>query len=517
MTTMALKSTWQSAMGLTAAAVIAACGVATFSPAMAMQPADKAKEKLDYSKAEKRDSIIFTNGNKVEGIIIEETDASVKFLVIVGTLRSEATYNKADILDIKRNEFAPAAKDESKPDATKPAETPAIANVTPTNSNNTYANPVDTAGKVISPGTLKVYVAKMTGEFGRDVSKTPVKAMMDDIANAKPDVIVFEFNQAFSFQGEEAGADFVQMGGEGFLTTAIVKAQEIDTLITPRLRDDPAFAHKPKVVAWIKKALGPAAFNPLAFPNIYFASDGYQGGVGGLDHLLDGRGDEVVRQKQYSLRLAWVKGLAEQGGHDSRIARAMCWGNYILSYRVVGGQVEFLENEMPPSPEWYLLKDDGPENKDRADNVQDVIRMKGNDFLTLDAKTAFNIGYSKGTADTLEDLLGQMGITRDFAELKTKSPQIYKEWSTEVARTEREVQKLLRAYRAVAVKPPGQYEQRTAARGQRKAILRQVQSAVQLYKEALSPRAIGDPEGLINQLDILIDRIETEQRLDRRP
>ena len=233
---MALNSTWRATMGLTAATVLALCAVATFAPAMAMQPADKSPEKPgvskpdlsqpDLSKMEKRDSIIFKNGNKVEGVILDENDTSLKFLVIVGTLRSEATYPKSDILDIKRNEFAPMAKQEPNADA-KPADSPLAAASTPTDSANPYANPLDKDGKPIAPGTLKVYVARFAGEFGRDVSKTPVKAMMDDIAKARPDVIVFHFNQAFSFQGEEAGADFVQMGGEGFLTSAIVKAASV--------------------------------------------------------------------------------------------------------------------------------------------------------------------------------------------------------------------------------------------------------------------------------------------------
>lgn len=510
------QNTWRSAMGLAAAAMLAVCGVAAISPVPADPPTDaKPAEKIDLVKAEKRDLIIFNSGRTVEGVVIEETDASVKFLVIVGTLRSEATFSKSEILEIKRNEFKPSAemKTDAKADISKAEESPIASASSPTDPSQ-YT---DTDGKAIVPGTTRVYVVPLTGEFGRDVSRTPIKAVMDDLARAKPDVIVFLFNESFAYHQEESPADFLQVGSEGFITGSMVTTQEIDTLITPRLRDDPAFAHKPKVIAWVKKALGPAAFLPFVFHDIYFASDAYHGGVGGLDFMLAGRGDEVVRQKQRSLRLAWVKGLAEEGGHDMRIMKAMCWGDYILSYRIIGGQVELLEEKMPPSPEWFLLKDDGAVNKDHADSVQDLVRMKGNDYLTLDAKMAFDIGFSRGTADSLNELLGKMGITRNYAQLKGKSGAIFKEWSASVSKAEKDVEKLLRLLRGVQVKAPGQYEQRTAARGERIRYLQQIQSILKQYGESINPERVGDPDRSILQIDVTIDRIKTEQQLDRRP
>jgi len=506
--TMTKQAAWgRAAMAASAAALIAVCGVA--GPAPAQPDASKPAQKQDTSKLEKRDLVIFKSGRQVEGVVLEESELSIRMLVIVGTLRSETTYPKSDILDIKRNEFKPAAE-------TKAGDKPADTTMAKTEESAPPDAIVDTNGKVIPPGTLKVYVVPITGEFGRDFSKTPAKNIMDDLVRTKPDVIIFRFDEAFAHHGEESPADFLQVGDEGFITGAMLKAQELDTLITPRLRDDPAFSYKPRVIAWVKKALGPAAFLPLVFKDIYFTSDGHQGGVGGLDFLLEGRGDEVVRQKQRSLRLAWVKGLAEEGDHDMRIAKAMCWGDYILSYRIVGGQAEFVES-MPPSPEWFLLKDDGAVNKDHADTMQDLVRMKGNDFLTLDSKVAFDIGFSKGTADTLDELLANMGISRNYAQMKGKAPQISKEWSSAVGKAEREVEELIRKYRNVQVKQPGQYDQRTAARGERIRYLQQVQSICKQYGEAINPERVGDPDRLILQLDVVIDRIKTEQQLDRRP
>ncbi len=511
---MARKSIWQSAMGLTAAAIIGACGVASFAPALAMQPADKAAtkptDKPDISKMEKRDSIIFTNGNKVEGVILEETEASVKFLVIVGTLRSEATYNKSDILDIKRNEFAPAAKDD-KQDEKKQNETPDATMVTSVPEDGKV---VDINGKVIEPGTLKVYVVSMEREFGRDVSRTPVKAIMDNIARAQPDILLFRFDHTFGLYGQET-PDYGQIGRQSY--NLLETARELDTLITDRIASDPAFKVKPRQIAWIKKALGPAAFLPFVFPEIYFTSDGHHGGIGGLDLLFKGQADDVVAEKQISLRLGRSIGLAEKGGHDGRIMRAMSRGDYFLSYRIVGGQVEWLENQLPSDPSWFILKDDGSTNDEHRDSMQDMVRLKGNDYLTLDARTAFEIGLSKGTADTVDELMSKLSITRNYAIVKTKTDQTFKEWSKDVSKAEKDLERLYRKYQDVAVKAPGQYEQRTAARGQRKSLLREMQGIIKIYAESINPRRFGAPDDFITQLNLIIDQIDTEQRMDRRP
>ena len=517
---MAHQQTWRSTAvlgrsgGLAAAAMLAVCAVASFAPALA-QPADKVAEKpidkpidkQDLSKIEKRDVVIFTNGNKVEGVILEETDASIKMLVIVGTLRSEATYNKSEVLDIKRNAFAPA-KEETKEEA-KDAPKPDMAASVPDDGRI-----LDINNKPIPPGTQKVYVVNFGGEFGREVSRTPVKQMVDEIARLQPDILIVKFDESFGLYGQEA-PDFAQIGRQSY--NLLETARELDTLIGDRMASDPAFKVKPRQIAWIKKALGPAAFLPFVFPEIYFTSDGHHGGIGGLDLLFKGQADDVVAEKQISLRLGRSVGLAEKGGHDGKIMRAMSRGDYVLSYRIVGGQVEWLEGRMPTDPSWFILKDDGPTNDEHKDTMQDLVRLKGNDYLTLDARTAFDIGLSKGTADTVEELMSKLNVTRGWAQVKQKSDQNFKDWGKDVDKAETNFGRMYQKYERVAVSPPGQYEQRTAARGQRKAILREMQGILKVYAESINPRRIGVPDTLISELNLIIDRIDTDQRMDRRP
>lgn len=474
------------------------------APAALARADDK---KIDFDKSPKRDAIIFKNGNKVEGIIMEETETTLRVMVIFSeSMRTPMTYEKSEILEVKRNTFAvdetPKAtgdkKDDKKTD--KKDEPEAMP-----------GQIVDTNDKVVPAGNLKVYILPVRGEVGRNFTKTPVTEIFEDIIRLQPDIIVYRFDMTFSAMGEEF-VDFQAAGGESY--DFLEKAREIDALIDRQVNSG-KFKTKPRMVAWIKKAMGPAAFLPFVFKEIYFTSDGHHGGIGGLEAMFEGVGDEVVREKQRSLRLARAVGLAEKGGHDGRIMRAMSRGDYKLSYRVVGGQVEFLE-DMPTSPEWFLLKDDGAVNEKHTDSMADIVRMRGNDYLTLDAKTAFEINLSKGTADTVEDLMVKMGITRNYSVLKNRANDVLKDWSEEVNRAETLFQKLLRDYQRVQVRPPGGYKERTAARTQQRNILRQMQSVVKQYEESVNPRFLrGAPADWISRLNLEIDQIEQAQRLDR--
>ncbi|MBY0312461.1 MAG: hypothetical protein K2W85_10350 [Phycisphaerales bacterium] len=497
------------AMGVCAAGVLLACaGTLTAQTGTGGTTPATAKPQ-DLSKLEKRDLVIFKNGNKVEGVILEETESSVRFLVIVGTLRTPVSYAKSEILEIKRNEFKPSAaegaegKDEKK-DEKKDA--PAVK--------VDEGQLVDISGKPVAAGATKVYIMTFAGEFGRQVSKTPVKEVMEDILRVQPDVLIVRFEHGFPGQDGQA-VDFAHQGYNGQVYGALETARELDTLITDRIRDDKAFVVKPRKIAWINRALGGGAFYPFTFPEIYFTPDGFHGGIGGLDLLFQNVGDVVAQRKQQSLRLARAIGLAEQGGHDGRIMRAMTWTTYVLSYRIVGGKAEFLEDKTPPGPEWLVLKDDGLSNADNADSLADRVRMKGNDLLTLDARTAFDIGFSKGTASSVEDILSSIGVTRNYAIVKNNSKKIFSDWSKDLNKAEQDALRLIRQFQAVEVRPPGGFKERTAARTQQINILRQLQSVVERYIEAISAERLGAPEDLLTQTHLVINRIQTAQKLDR--
>lgn len=488
---------------LTAAmALLIGAGAYMASPAAA-QTGSAAPAKVDTAKAVKKDLIIFRNGQKAEGVVLEETDTTVRMLVIVGSMRSETTYQKSEILELKRDAFkVEPAKDDAKKDDKKDEKKEEPKNTDPNSI-------VDINGKAIPPTAVKVFVVNFGGEVGRDLSPTPLKEVMDEVVKVQPDILLVRFDHTFSMHGEEQ-MDFL-WDAEHF--NLLDKARELDTLLADRVNYDPNFKKRPRMVAWVKKALGAGAFLPFTFPEIYFTSDAHMGGIGGMENYRK-MGDQVVQEKMRGIVTARAKGLAEKGGHDARIIEAMTRGEYILSYRVAGGKVELLER-MPETPDEILLKDDGRVNQERTDSLQDIVRMKGNDYLTLDALTAFNIGFSDGTADTVDELLSKLGVTRDYAIVKNTSGKVLNDWSREISKAEADIGKLIRSYRGVEVKAPGGYKERTAARTQQKNYLRQVQSIAKTYGEAINPQRFGDASSIISQINVIINEIETAQRLDK--
>ncbi len=471
-----------------AAAGLLALGMGV--PMAAAQSGSKPAEKAEAAKPASKDIIVFKSGKQVECEIIEETDTTVKVKVSIAGMSAETVYQKSEILTIQKGAGAPL-DGSAKPAATKGTTKPDAKKDVPSED-----------------GAPTVYVVRCTGEFGREVCATSISRVVDDIKKHQPDVMVMEFNHPFSQYGEET-PDFLFDPGS---FDQLEIARQISTLITDRIRDDAEWTKKPRLVGYIKKALGAASFLPFVCPEIYFAPDALHGGIGGLEHMFDGVGDKVAQEKQYSLRMKRAEGIAEKGGHEPRVVRAMSRIDYVLSYRLVGGRVEFLER-MPESADEWLLTDDG--ESERRDQVEDMIRYKGNDVLTLDSRTAEQIGFSKGTVADLRELMYALGYTRDYVEVKGRSDDIIKGWGEEVNKGESNLRRLADQYANVEVRAPGQYRERTAARSQRKSVLREMRGIFNRYRESLNPRRI--PQLDVQAIDVTIDQIDQQQRLDGPP
>ncbi|MBC7771042.1 MAG: hypothetical protein H7210_00970, partial [Pyrinomonadaceae bacterium] len=290
-------------------------------------------------------------------------------------------------------------------------------------------------------------------------------------------------------------------------------AREIEVLFTDQIEHDSSWTVKPRLVYWVQKALGGVAFLPFSSREIYYTSDAKHGGIGYLDFLFDGVGDEVVRQKQRSLREGRAVGLAVKGGHPVEVLKAMSRMDYVLSVTYVEGKPVFHENESGE----VLLSDDGNKEAGRRDIVDDVLRGKGNDILTLDAELAKKLGMSNGTVDDEKSLITALGFERNYTLTRGKSNEIFKAWSKGVHDAEIMIRKLLRDVESVEVKAPGGWQERTNARSKRIAILQDILALLAKYKEGINPYAIqADPEQLEQRIRINIDTIKQEQRLDKK-
>jgi hypothetical protein len=475
-------------LGLAPAAFVAASAL-TAAPALAQDSTQPEKKEADKPAVGDKVNLILRSGQVLEGKLLENSPTKVRVLVNVRGIQAESSYDKSDILSIEKlaGDDTPAA--EASANASEPGKADP-------------AKPESTSGP-------KVYVMELEGWFGEDISETPIRQAAADAKRHEVDYIIVVLNNDWSNR-QSGGLEQIKDDAGAF--DQIFRAEKIAPVFADEI---PKWSKPPKVVFWVKKAMGGASLLPFCSPTIYYAPEGKQGGIGHLTKIFGQMGDERVREKQFSLRLGHAEGWAIQGGYNPLIIDAMARDDVILSYKMEGGKARFF-TRMPAAPDEILLTDDGKD--DRADTIQQLARGEGNDVLTLNADLAYKLGVSKGTVDSMDDLLFNLIGRGQHQMVKGQSANIMKGWRDGLDSAKRRLQKLWDEFQEVQVKDPGGYPERTQARGRRKGIINEMESLLKKYEEALNPRQIGVPD--YNTLEIIRKRIELEQlgdKPDKRP
>lgn len=360
------------------------------------------------------------------------------------------------------------------------------------------------------PNAAVVYLIKVRGEVGTDFSATPLKRALDDAKRFQPDVIVLEIDSAVrQVRGRGQGKD----GEDWFLEQSrafdsVDSVTEISTVLIDDIRDNKGWVKKPRVVAWVKRALGPAAFLPFVCKDVYYTPDAVHGGIGYLDYYFNGIGDNVVREKQRSLRMGRAEGLAVKGGHDFRILRAMAREDYVLSYTMVGGKPEFYEDMSGDT----ILTDDGNVQAGRGDSYEDYLRNAGNDTLTLTTPVAKRIGFIQGEAATLDDLAFELGIQRAYKVYGRRADRELAQWRSLVDNVTPQIKKLLRDRDDWRLEGNNSTERNTSRNKLKRIYLRMIDLASKNKEVA---RANGLNDEFIDRVRQQIAVIDQQIRLDR--
>lgn len=433
------------------------------------------------------DTLIFKDGKVVTGKILKEDATTIKFKGTVGGIEFEADYKKDDILEIKRAKVDPKAE-KPKTTETKPVD----------DKNKTPAAKDEPAAP--TEGGVKYYTMELSGHFGWDISQTPIRDCMKEAVKGGAEYVIVIMNNDWG-QGPKELAE--ERKPEDAAFDELFRAEDMDDIFSSDLRN---FDKPPKVVFWVKRAMGGGAFLPLVCPTMYFSSDGKLGGIGNLTKLFGGMGDEVVRQKQYSLRLKHAEGIANTGGYSIQLLRAMAIPEYVLTVAYPNGDPVFYER-MPEGPGEFLLTDDGKDAN--ADTAKALEAGEGNDVLTLTAKLAQDLRVSKGTVDDLDQLKFELGIARSGVEVKGHAKQIMDGWSKGLEQAMRELRRLRGEANSIQI--GGDFQQRTRARGQKKAILQKMQGILKKYGEVFGEeRRLG----MDSELQQQIDQLDHDQTLD---
>ncbi|MEM1330534.1 MAG: hypothetical protein AAGG07_08240 [Planctomycetota bacterium] len=438
------------------------------------------------------DVLVFRSGRTLEGEIVEETATHIVFNgEINGIPMLGVKYEKADIIDIKRDVPKPGAGDADRPapsrDEARPRDRDSADRETPS--------------RPVSDEATTVYVMELTGQFQRNVNTNPIGRVLENARGLEPDVLVVvvdTFWQDPQFGESDSEIPFVTAFDQLFY------AEQLEPLFTEQMRV--YWDKKPRVVYWVKQAMGGSAFVPFFGPEMYFHPEGRIGGIGFLDEIING--DEMFEEKQISLRLGHAEGILIKGGYEPRLVRAMAREGYVLSYSIDGGEPVYLER-MPENDNEFLLTDDG--EGENQDTVSEAVRGRTNDVLTIDAETARRLRVSRDTVSTLEELMFAMGID-EWTEVDGQAERIMTTWSRQLEAAERELPRLWRDYNEVN-DGGGERIERNRARGRQTRILKEMIGILRRFEGALFPQQIGVP-GML-QLEGLIEQIKLNALSDR--
>jgi hypothetical protein len=497
------SSTWNA---LAAAALFSMAG--WLSVSNAAEPPEKDKPAAQ-AEAPKQDVVIFRNGTVLYGKVVSETATSIHFKGKIAGIDAETDYPKADILDIKRagktNEPAPVTGSGAAPvaDIKTPAKT---------------AEPVD-------DGMTKknVYWMDLEGKFGEEISQTPIKKLIQDAKANRADVIIVKINSIRADPRSEGGDSVKELPDDIGEFDELWRAEKMLPLFVDEMPVEwdgkDGRPPMPRIVFWVKRAMGGACFLPLFCKEIYFDPDGKMGGIGNLSYML--KGHERVVNKQISLRLQHAVGWALVGGYPEELVRAMAQIEYVLSVRYENGKPIFIEG-LPTNPGEELLKTDGTGTD--ADSIEMLARDEGKNVLTLTAPVAKKLLVSKGTVSTKEELLSALGLERSGKLTTGKSERITKDWNDGLENAKVQIKGILDDLRAVKVEPPGGYDQRTKARGLQLRKYDELKQVLTKWGEGMDPYWLsrhgirmnqhGEPD--ISAIDTVRERIKIEQLKDHK-
>lgn len=152
-----------------------------------------------------------------------------------------------------------------------------------------------------------------------------------------------------------------------------------------RLSDVIHEEYKPRfrTVAWIESAISAAAMTAHCLEEIYFRSEGNYGACTGWSGQL-----QAVEGRTLEEVLYMMERISDRGNHSPYIMAAM---------QVLDRPLSCTINKQTGQVTWY------------QDLSGDIIVNEPDRILTLDAPEAEKTKFSKGTADSLEDLARLMG------------------------------------------------------------------------------------------------------------
>jgi hypothetical protein len=315
------------------------------------------------------DKVTLKDGTVLEGEIVREDKGLVWMNVKVGGVSVERLLTSGEIKGIERSVGAGTPKAEPKADPKaepKPQGEPASAPATDAKDQAA----TETATPAASPASS-----------GRKVPRAVVLTMGDKAVGDMVGVYMTAeaIRRAIPMIEKEIGND-----GTGVLVLRIDSGGGYGAEV-PKISDLIENELKPKfrVVGWIAYATSAAAMAAHSIEEIYFTTRGQYGSCTGFY----GSADRPVEGYELQESLAEMEWISSRGEYNTLIMRAMQIQQPLSATLQPDGQVV-----------WFPDAVSG-----------EIVVNRDNEILSFNSGTAEKVKFSRGTADTIEDLTKLMG------------------------------------------------------------------------------------------------------------
>ena len=363
------------------------------------------------AEAKTEDVLHMSDGRVLRGQIISETRSDIVFEYRDPKLNLNAkmTLSKENIALIERDQPIEGAAEE-KPAESAPSGKPGSSAPRSSSTNKPAAAATPNYGISRVTGDAanvpSLYVVPFKGQMGTDIRSSEYKKLVDDIRQAKPDVVVIQVH---------SGDTSDLMHPEGYDTPPVGSKAELEKYrqrewgmlefedyreLVHAFRND---LRDIRQVAWVHDSDGVSATIIMAWPDIYMTPTARLGAKVSVMEKSNAKkwADPDVRAKMIAAWSGMAKGFLEKGGYSLALAEAMLDETPVLSGKWRGREVI------------WTLDDTGDYVVDSSD--------RHSAYFT--AKTAEDFCISDGTAETLDDLALLLGF-REYRLIEGKQGEI---------------------------------------------------------------------------------------------
>lgn len=291
------------------------------------------------------DTVKLKDGRVFEGQIVREEFGYIWMKTTVAGVPKEEMFNVEKDVAEVKRDSGPAAVDPAAPPP--PADEPDDEPLTP-------KKPGEVRGVVLTLGDRD---NNMVGVYMvANVLREVIPTLEKEIGNDGTGVVVLRITSG---------------GGYG------MEVQKISDVIHNE------YKKRWRTVGWIETAISAAAMSAHCLEEIYLTPNGNYGACTGFYGSLD----KPVEGFELQQSLAEMERISIRGGYNPLIMRAMQIQQPLSATILPSGEVK-----------WYGDATSG-----------DILVNREREILTFDAKLAEKVKFSKGTAETLDDLTRLMG------------------------------------------------------------------------------------------------------------